>query len=105
MGNDASRPLIPDLIDKASSVNASKCQTSHIQEQEVKSCKKAGGSHIKKAQGSKGPQVNSEFEGGKGQSDGGNFPVSSTCRFTRSMAAQEKKMESKGKTPVHVQLS
>ena len=48
--NKASRPLIPDLIDKVPSVNTSKCQTSHIQEQEVKSCKKAGRSHIKKSQ-------------------------------------------------------
>ena len=64
--NEARRPLIPDLIEKASSVNASKHQTSHIQEQEVKSYKKAGGSHIKKPRGSKGSQVNSQFEGGKG---------------------------------------
>ena len=85
-----------------SSVNASKCQTSHIQEQEVKSCKKAGPSHIKKPRGSKGQHVKSHFEGGKGQFDGGNFPVSSTHRFTHSMGIQEKNMESKGKTPVHV---
>ena len=83
-------------------MNASKCQTSHIQEQKLKICKKEGGSHIKKPRGSKGPQVNSQFEGGKGQSDGGNFPVSSTRRFTHSMATQEKKIGSKGKTPVHV---
>ena len=96
--NEASGPLIPDLIDKASSVNASKCQTSHIQEQEVKSCKKAGRSHIKKPRGSKGQQVNSQLESGKCQSDCGKFLVSST----RSMVAQEKKIGSKGKTLVHV---
>ena len=52
--NEASRPLIHDLIDKASSMNASKCQTSHIHEQELKSCKKVGMSHIKNPRGSKG---------------------------------------------------
>ena len=105
MVNEVSKPHIPDLIDKVSSVNVSKCQTSHIQEQEVKSCKKVGRSHAKKPRGSKGQQVNFQFESGQGQPDYGKLSVSSTHRFTRSMAAQEKKMGSKGKTHVHVQLS
>ena len=66
MVNEVSRPHIPDLIDKVSSVNVSKCQTSHIQEQEVKSCKKAGRSHAKKPQGLKGRQANFQLESGQG---------------------------------------
>ena len=54
LGNDLCEPLIPDLVDKASSVNVYVHQTSHTQEPAVKSCKKAGPSHIKKSQGSKG---------------------------------------------------
>ena len=50
-------------------------------------------------------QANLQFESGQGQPDCGKFPVPSTHRFTYSMTAQEKKIESKGKTPVHVQLS
>ena len=57
--NEVRRPHILDLIDKVSSVSVSKCQTSHIQEQEVKSCKKAGRSHAKKPRGLKGRQSNS----------------------------------------------
>ena len=105
MVNEVSKPRIPDLIDKVSSVNVSKCQTSHIQEQEVKSCKKAGRSHAKKPQGLKGQQANFQFESGQGQPDCGKFPIPSTHRFTCSMSTQEKKIESKGKRPVHVQLS
>ena len=105
MVNEVRKPHIPDLIDKVSYVNVSKCQTSHIQEQEVKSCKKAGRSHAKKPRGLKGRQANFQFESGQGRPDCGKFPIPSTHRFTCSMATQEKKIESKGKTHVHVQLS
>ena len=87
MVNEVSKPRIPDLIDKVSSVNVSKCQTSHIQEQEVKSCKKAGRSHAKKPRGLKGRQANFQLESGQGRTDCGKFPVPSTRSFTRSMVA------------------
>ena len=47
LGNDPCGPFILDLVDKASSVNASEHQASHLQELAVKSCKKAGPSYTK----------------------------------------------------------
>ena len=86
MVNEVRRPHIPDLIDKVSSMNASKFQTSLIQEQEVKSCKKVGRSHAKKPWGLKGRKTNFQFESGQGRLDCGKFPIPSTHRFTCSMA-------------------
>ena len=54
MGNEPCAPCIPDLVDKASSVNISEHQVSHPQEPTVKSCKKVGPSYTKKSPVSKG---------------------------------------------------
>ena len=64
LGNDLCESLIPDLVDKASSVNVSEHQASHIQEPAIKRCKKAGPSHVMKFQGSKGQRVNFQSRGG-----------------------------------------
>ena len=65
LGNEPCEPCIPDLVDKASSVNISEHQISHTQEPTVKSCKKAGPSHTKKSPGSKGQCVNSQSGGNR----------------------------------------
>ena len=54
LGSDPCGPLIPDLVEKAASINVSEHQTSHTREPAVKSSKKAGPSHTKKSRGSKG---------------------------------------------------
>ena len=59
LGSDPCGPLIPDLVDKASSVNVFEHHTGHTQEPTVKSCKKAGPSHTKKSPRSKGQHVKS----------------------------------------------
>ena len=86
-------------------MNVSKDRTSHIQEQGIKNCKRAGRFNTKKPQGLKGRQANSQFDSGQGQHDFGKSHVPSTHRFTRSMAAQKKKTEPKYKMLIHVQLS
>ena len=64
LGNEPYEPCIPDLVDKASSVNISEHQNNHTQEPAVKNCKKVGPSHTKKSSVSKGQRVTSK-SGGK----------------------------------------
>ena len=59
LGNEPCEPCIPDLVDKASSVNISEHQVSHPHEPAVKSCKKVGPSHTKKSPVYKGQCVSS----------------------------------------------
>ena len=66
LGNEPCEPCIPDIVDKAPSVNISEHQISHIQEPAVKSCKKVGPSHTKKSPVSKGQRVRSSVWGRKG---------------------------------------
>ena len=85
--NEVSKPHIPGLPNKVSSMNISKDRTSHIQEQGIKNCKRAGRSNAKKPRGLKGQQENSQFDSGQGQPDFAKYPVPSTRRFTHSMVA------------------
>ena len=50
--NEPCEPCIPDLVDKASSVNISEHQNNHTKEPAVKNCKKIGPSHTRKSPGS-----------------------------------------------------
>ena len=102
LGNELGEPCIPDLVDKASSANISVHQNSHPHEPTVKSCKKIAPFHTQKSPISKGQCVSSRSGGGKGHE---NLFASPNRRFTRSMAVKEGKRESKGKEPVHVELS
>ena len=92
LGNEPCEPCIPDLVDKASSVNISEHQNSHTQEPAGKSCKKVGPSHTKKSPVSKGQRVSSRSGGEKGHE---NLFASPNRRFTRSMTVKEKKRNPK----------
>ena len=102
LGNEPCEPSIPNLVDKSSSANISIHQHSHPQEPIVKSCKKISPSHTKKSPVSKGQRVSSRSGGEKGHE---NLFASPNRIFTCSMVFQEKKRASKGKAPVHVELS
>ena len=64
--NEPCEPCIPDLVDKASSVNISEHQNNHTQEPVGKSGKKVVPSHTKKSLVSKGQRVSSQSGGEKG---------------------------------------
>ena len=102
LGNELGELCIPDLVDKASSANISVYQNSHPHEPAVKSCKKIAPFHTQKSPISKGQRVSSWSGEGKGHE---NLFASPNRRFTHSMAVKEEKRESKGKEPVHVELS
>ena len=66
LGNEPCEPCIPDLVDKAYSVNIFEHQNNHTKEPTVKNCKKTGPSHTKKSSISKGQRVSSQSGGEKG---------------------------------------
>ena len=102
LGNELGEPCIPDLVDKSSSANNSVHQNNYPHELAVNSCKKPTPLHTKKSPISKGQCVSSRSGGDKGHE---NLFVLPNRRFTRSMDAKEGKRESKGKEPIHVEVS
>ena len=71
--NEPCEPCIPDLVDKASSVNISEHQNSHTQEPAVNNFKKTGPFHTKNSSVSKGQRVTSQSGGKQGQSGNDNL--------------------------------
>ena len=89
-------------MEKSSSANNSIHQNDYPHELAVNSCKKPTPLHTKRSPISKGQCVSSRSGGDKGHE---NLFVLPNRRFTCSMAAKEGRRESKGKEPVHVELS
>ena len=102
LGNELGEPGIPYLMEKASSANNSVHQNDYPHDPAVNSCKKPAPSHTKRSQISKGQGVSSRFGEDR---DLEKLFVLPNRIFTRSMATKEGKRESKGKEPVHVELS